>query len=149
VDDLLSKFSEPEFDIYLNKYIDQYSFILFPRMGYLDKWLDGFQQLIDDKFTAETPVIFLMDNINMYRGKARHDRLVRKLGPKMWNFTARAALLPCLDGMEHLFLDSTHWMKPQNPVEHLKAKDILLGTVAAHFIRLLNCLSGLICTVSI
>ena len=106
-------------------------FVLFLRMGYLDKRLDGFQELIDDKFPQESPVIFLIDNINMYRGKARHDRLLKKLGPKMWNFTARAALFPCLDGIEDLFLHPTKWMEPQSPVEDLKAKEILLGMYAS------------------
>ena len=52
-------------------------------MGYLDKRLDGFQQIIDDKFPPETPVIFLIDNVNLYQGKVRHDLLLKKLGPKM------------------------------------------------------------------
>lgn len=89
--------------------------------------MDGFQQLIDDKFPQETAVIFLIDNVNFYRGKARHDRLLKKLGPKMWNFTARAALFPCLGGIEELFLDPAKWMQPQSAVEELKAKEILLG----------------------
>ena len=39
--------------------------------------LDGFLQIIDDKFPPETPVIFLIDNVNLYRGKVRHDRLLK------------------------------------------------------------------------
>ena len=72
-------------------------------MGYLDKRLDGFQQINDDKFPPETLVILHIDNVNLYRGKARHDRLL----PKMWNITARAALFSCLDGIEDLFIDPT------------------------------------------
>ena len=41
-------------------------------MGYLDKRLDGFHQINDDKFPPETLVIFLIDNVNLFRGKARH-----------------------------------------------------------------------------
>jgi hypothetical protein len=63
-------------------------------MGYLDKRLEKSQHLIDEKFPTQAPVIMLIDNINMYRGRRRHERLVRLLGPKMWNFTVRAALLP-------------------------------------------------------
>ena len=45
----------------------------------------------------------------------------------MWNFTARAALFSCLDGIEDLFIDPTKWMQPQSATEDLKAKEILLG----------------------
>ena len=105
-------------------------------MGYWDKRLDGFQQIIDDKFPPETPVIFLIDNVNLYREKAICDRLLKKLGPKMWNFTERAALSPCLDGIEDLFIDPAKWMQPQSPIEDLKANEILLGTYVVLHIQL-------------
>ena len=108
-------------------------------MGYLDKRLDGFQQIIDDKFPPETPVIFLIDNVNLYQGKVRHDLLLKKLGPKMWNFTAIAALFPCLDGIEDLFIDPAKWMQPQSAIEDLKAKEILLGTYVVLDIQLFCC----------
>jgi 3-hydroxymyristoyl/3-hydroxydecanoyl-(acyl carrier protein) dehydratase len=56
-------------------------------MEYLDERLDNFQAIIDEKFPKTKPVILLMDNINMYKGKKRHYRLFKKMGPKMWNFT--------------------------------------------------------------
>ena len=72
-------------------------------MGYLDKRLEKSHQLIDEKFRNNMPVIMLIDNVNMYRGKRRHERLVRMLGPKMWNFTVRAALVPNLQDIETFF----------------------------------------------
>ena len=96
-------------------------------MNYLDKRLDNFQEIIDQKFPPKTPVILLMDNIDLYRGRHRHDRLLRRFGPKMWNFTVRAALVPNLDGMEDLLGNSDNYLKPQGELRKLEAKDILLG----------------------
>ena len=56
-------------------------------MKHLDERLDNFQNIIDGKFPKSSPVILLMDNINMYKGNKRHFRLFKTLGPKMWNFT--------------------------------------------------------------
>ena len=55
-------------------------------MNFLDERLSNFSEIIENKFPTKQPVILLMDNINMYRGKNRHDRLYKSLGPKMWNF---------------------------------------------------------------
>ena len=96
-------------------------------MGYLDKRLEKSQHLINDKFPTETSVIMLIDNINLYRGRRRHERLVRLLGPKMWNFTVRAALHPNIHGIEHHFQDPTSYTKPQILITDLEASDILLG----------------------
>ena len=65
-------------------------------MGYLDKRLDNFQSIINEKFPEESPVFLLIDNNNMYRGRRRHDRLLKVFGPKMWKFTGRASL-KCID----------------------------------------------------
>lgn len=56
-------------------------------MKHLDGCLDNFQTIIDEKFPKTKPVIFLMDNINMYKGKKRHYRLFKTMSPKMWDFT--------------------------------------------------------------
>ena len=40
-------------------------------MNYLDKRLDNFQRLIDEKFPSKALVIMLIDNVNMYRGTRR------------------------------------------------------------------------------
>lgn len=38
---------------------------------------------------ADIPVILMIDNINIYRGKQKYLRLFKSHGPKMWNFTAQ------------------------------------------------------------
>ena len=96
-------------------------------MGYLDKRLEMSEQLINEKFPTNAPVIMLIDNVNMYRGRRRHERLVRMLGPEMWNFTVRAALVPSLQGIEQHFEDPVKYTEPQMTITDLKSKDILLG----------------------
>ena len=74
-----------------------------------------------------SPVIILMDNINMYTGKKRHDRLFAEVGPKMWNFTGRAAIIPELTEVKHLLECEETTTKPQIDISSLKIEDILLG----------------------
>ena len=38
----------------------------------------------------------------MYRGKKRHDCLLKDIGPKMWNFTGRAAVIPDLSDIKDM-----------------------------------------------
>lgn len=96
-------------------------------MKFLDERLNNFSEIIDNTFPVQQPVILLMDNINMYRGKHRHDRLYKSLGPKMWNFTGRGALVPNLVGIEDLFITKETCIQPQRPVQELLAKDVLIG----------------------
>ena len=103
-------------------------------MGYLDKRLEMSQQLIDEKFRNNMPAIMLIDNVNMYRGKRRHKRLVRMLGPKMWNFTVRSALVPNLQDIENLFQDYASFTKPQIEITDLQASDVLLGMISIYHI---------------
>ena len=48
---------------------------------------------------TDIPVILMIDNINIYRGKRKHLRLFKSAGPTMWNFTGQALLIPNVDGM--------------------------------------------------
>ena len=57
--------------------------------------------IIEDKCHISTPVIFLMDNINLYRGGKRHFRLSKSTGPNMWNFTVRGAITPHVSDRHH------------------------------------------------
>ena len=62
-----------------------------------------------------------------YRGRRRHERLVRMLGPKMWNFTVRAALVPNLHSLEEHFKNPLKYTKPQMAITDIKPHDVLLG----------------------
>ena len=71
--------------------------------------------------------MFMFDNINIYRGRARYVRLKQKLVPIQWNFTVRAALTPKLEGIESLFTNANTAEKPQKPVADMDFADLLIG----------------------
>ena len=70
-------------------------------------------QIIAKETSAIAPVIFLLDNINVYRGQKKYHRLFKTFGPKMWNFTGRGILIPNIDSIEHLFQEKDTVVLPQ------------------------------------
>ncbi|KAK3696834.1 hypothetical protein QZH41_011722 [Actinostola sp. cb2023] len=98
---------------------------------HLDERLDNFQNIINKECPRSSPVILLMDNINMYKGNKRHYRLFKKLSPKMWNFTGRGAIVPNLDGIELLQCESTA-VHSQIDFSELTVDDISLDSMADH-----------------
>ena len=89
--------------------------------------MEKLEKSISQRCDDSLPVILLMDNINMYRGKKRHDRLFKEVSPKMWNFTGRAAIIPDLTEVKHLFECEETTTNPQIDISSLKVEDILLG----------------------
>ena len=67
-------------------------FVFFNSTILLDCRAEILKDSVQEHCNDSSPVILLMDNINMYRGKKRHDRLFKEIGPKMWNFTGRQQL---------------------------------------------------------
>ena len=63
----------------------------------------------------------------MYRGRRRHLRLFKPLGPNMWNFTGRAAMIPDLTGIEHLMSCRETATMPQRDIASIKADHLFLG----------------------
>ena len=96
-------------------------------MAYLEKRCQCLPEIIETRFPHYKPVILLLDNINLYREDKRHHRLFKVLGPKMWNFTGRAVLLPNLNGIEHLLHDDKACLEPQGSIKELKAEQVFLG----------------------
>ena len=113
-----------------NAFRGDINFVIFfsARMKFLDERLDNFSEIIENKFPTKQPVILLMDNINMFRGKHRHDWLYKSLGPKMWNLQVQA-LLPNLVGIEDLFQAEETCTQRQRPVQELVIKDVLIGKI--------------------
>ncbi len=85
-------------------------------------------KLIERKCPVHAPVILLMDNINIYRGQKRHTRLSKSMGPKMWNFTVRGAIIPDITDIEELMGEVETATMSQIDISVIKAKDLLLGT---------------------
>lgn len=68
-------------------------FILIIYIYLYTKWHTSRNGVSTFPTTDDKPVILLLDNINLYRGNKRHQRLFKTLGHKMWNFTGRSAAL--------------------------------------------------------
>ena len=77
-------------------------YFVFFRNNFLDERLKQFPETLSEKCSTTSPVILLMDNINLYRGTRRHLRLFKSLGPKMRNFTGRPAVIPNLENLSDL-----------------------------------------------
>lgn len=99
----------------------------------MSKRLDNFQNIILERAPSELPVMLLMDNINMYRGNKRHQRIFKTRTPTMWNFTVRGAIIPNCDGIQHLLHDPVTSQEPQRDLSMLKAEDLFIGMYAISF----------------
>ena len=100
----------------------------FYSVNFLDKRLEKLEKSVSLRCDDSSPVIILMDNINTCRGKKRHDRLqFTEVGPKMWNFTGHATIIPELTEVKHLLECEETTTKPQVDISSLKIEDILLG----------------------
>ena len=68
----------------------------------------------------------MFDNINMYRGKHKHLRLFKYIGPTMWNFTGQAVLIPSVEGLEDILQDKNASLRPQKSVLQLDPNAIFI-----------------------
>ena len=112
----------------VNTYIQLLKGIFLFRNNFLDQRKGAIEKLIERKCPVNVPVIFLMDNVNIYRGRKRHTRLPKSMGPKMWNFTVRGAIIPDTTDVEELLGEVKTATMSQIDISELKAKDLLLGT---------------------
>lgn len=62
----------------------------------------------------------------MYRGKHKHLRLFKYIGPTMWNFTGQALLVPNTDGLDEILKDENACLNPQKSSLQLDPKEIFL-----------------------
>lgn len=69
----------------------------------------------------------------MYRGRKRHDRLFQDVGPKMWNFTGRAVIIPDLADIIELLSCKETVTEPQIDIESLKSEDVFLGKKTKYY----------------
>ena len=95
-------------------------------VGYLDKRL-SVNKLGDlSKVKDCLPIVLLTDSINMYRGKKKHLRLLKHLGPTMWNFTGQAVIIPNISKCSVFFNDPEKTLKPQKDILSLEGNDIFV-----------------------
>ena len=93
----------------------------------MDRRAEILKNSLQERCNDFSPVILLMDNINMYRGKKRHDHLFKEIGPKMWNFTGRAAIVPDLFDVNELLSCEENTCRSQIDITSLSVEHILLG----------------------
>ena len=96
--------------------------------NYIERKVEETHRLTD----AKVPLVFLIDNINMYRGSKKYLRLFKLFGPKMWNFTGRGLLILHLSGIEHLFCNKETATECQRDIHGLTADEILIGSNMEH-----------------
>ena len=85
-------------------------------MSFLDCHLNAKKLLCSQKIGDTLPIILLMDNINMYRVKKKHLRLLKYHGPTMWNFTGRALIIPNMSNLNHLLSQPEKCLNSQKDV---------------------------------
>ena len=93
---------------------------------FFDKFVERKMTEIKSLTPSETPLIFLLDNINMYRGVKKYFRLFKVIGPKMWNFTGRGMMIPQVEGIKDLFLKPETSTKIQQDVFSLTCNEIFI-----------------------
>ena len=84
-------------------------------------------ETLSDNCPDTSPILLLMDNINLYRGRKRHLPLFKDQGPKMWNFTGRAVVIPDIADIEELMKCPTTVTMSQTDVTSIKSDDLFLG----------------------
>ena len=75
---------------------------------------------------ADIPVILMIENINIYRGKQKYLQLFKSHGPKKWNFTAQAVLISNTEDIKEILKDKESSLSPQGSATKMKPEDIFL-----------------------
>ena len=72
-----------------------------------------------------------MDNNNLYRGRKRHFRLSKSMGPNMWNFTVRVEQIPHMyqTDITDLMTKKETAKMPQSDMSSRKVEELFLGKV--------------------
>ena len=97
--------------------------------------LNNFDKIRSEKAPVNIPVTLLLDNINIYRGNKRHHRIFKILGPTMWNFTVRGAIIPNCDGVRDMIDDPKMTQEPQKQLTTLKPEDLFIGMFIEHMLQ--------------
>ena len=102
----------------------------------LKKRVKNYAKVIKSAVPSNHPIMLLFDNANIFKGRARHIRLVSKIVPLMWTFTARAIRIPNLEGIEDMWPEGVD-LKILNDVSNLQFKHLQLENYPAQH-NLLN-----------
>ena len=73
-------------------------------MNFFDSRMTKFEEYLESVAPDNVPIMLLLDNINLYKGKRRHN--FKYIAPTVWNFTGQALIIPNTDGIQHLFREN-------------------------------------------
>ena len=96
-------------------------------MHFLERKLEDLPKRIAGFCDQKDPVIFLFDNINLYKGQQTHTRITNAKQVPLWNFTVRGVIKPNLKDFETLLSSTRSCYEPQRQVNDLQSEDVLLG----------------------
>ena len=81
---------------------------------------------------VQVPLIFLIDNTNIYHGNKKYHRLFHVFGPKMWNFPGRGILIPSISGLENILSCRETSCESQGDILEMTYEDILISQHPEH-----------------
>ena len=101
-------------------------------MSFLDNYREKKFQELHSKIPPETPLVLLLDNVNIHRGNQRHHRLFKLPKVNMWNFTVRGLLIPDTRGIEDSFTEPMTSCESQANVLEWNENNITLDNSNEH-----------------
>ena len=84
-----------------------------------------FEEYLESVAPENVPIVLLLDNINLYKGKRRHLRLFKYIASTVWNFTGQALIIPNIDGIQHLFREKKTALESQQDPLSLEPEEVL------------------------
>ena len=93
-------------------------------MNFFDSRMTKFEDYLESVAPENVPIVLLLDNINLYKGKRRHLRLFKYIAPTVWNFTGHALIIPNIDGIQHLFREKKTALESQQDPLSLEPEEV-------------------------
>ena len=94
-------------------------------MNFFDSRMTKFEEYLESVAPENVPIVLLLDNINLYKGKRRHLRLFKYIAPTVWNFTRQALIIPNIDCIQHLFRKKKIALESQQDPLSLELEGVL------------------------
>ena len=103
-------------------------YFCFTRTNHLQERVDKFPQIISEFCSEEEPLIYLLDNVNLYKGLPVHRRIFNRARTStILNFTVKAVMKPNLNGIEWMLEGTSNFLESQGDINKLEASDVSLG----------------------
>ena len=103
-------------------------YFCFTRTNHLQERVDKFPQIISKFCSEEKPLIYLMDNINLYKGLPVHRSIFNRARTStVLNYTVKAVMKTKLNGIEWMLEDTNNFLESQGDINKLEATDVSLG----------------------